>query len=157
MSFKASMISALQIGLLVVLADATIEEQRRAATAHLPLTTVFIPPADCFTDVSLLSGYGYPTSYSVGLGPGNEFSDCTPCWLGLASTSTCFPSGWSQSAVFSPGVCPDGYYAACSSINSIGTLSETVATCCPRCVAFRLAPHALANYRAAVTSAELNQ
>lgn len=122
--------------LFAVLAHTTQQELDQAngtpTTPYLALTTVFTPPSNCFTDVSLLSGYGYPTSYSVGLGPGNEFSDCSPCWLGLASTSTCFPSGWSLSATFSPGICPSGYSIACSSINSIGTLAETVATCCPR-------------------------
>ncbi|KAH8896102.1 hypothetical protein GQ53DRAFT_9200 [Thozetella sp. PMI_491] len=79
-----------------------------------------------------MSDYGYPTSFTIGLGPGNQFSNCNPCWLGLVSTSTCFPSGYSFSAVFSPGVCPQGYYTACSSVNTIGKIPETVATCCPR-------------------------
>lgn len=100
---------------------------------NFPLTTTFTPPPNCFTDVSLFSGYGYPTAYSVGLGVGNEFSACSNCWqwLGLASASTCFPPSYSFSAIFSPGVCPSGYYIACGSTNVLETVTETVATCCP--------------------------
>lgn len=128
--------SSLVLCLLAVLSCAKEQEPRQAAesptTPYLPLTTTFTPPSNCFTDVSLLSGIGYPISYSVGFGAGNEVSDCSPCWLGLATTSTCFPSGYSSSAIYSPGSCPSNYYVACSSINSIGTVTETVATCCPR-------------------------
>ncbi|KAN0073250.1 hypothetical protein V8E54_008470 [Elaphomyces granulatus] len=53
--------------------------------------------------------------------------------LGPPDTSDCFPSGWEPvtTAYFSPGVCPIAYSIACWRDNSIGTLTETTATCCP--------------------------
>jgi hypothetical protein len=127
-------INGLLIGLIPLLSLATAADQITSAT--LPLTTIFTPPPNCFTDVSLFTGYNYPTAsnspYSFGLGAGNEFSNCSPCWLGLATTSTCFPSSYSISATYSPGVCPEGYEIACSSVDSNGQAFETVATCCPR-------------------------
>jgi hypothetical protein len=99
--------------------------------AYLPLTTVFTPPPSCFTAISQYSPYGYPNSYSVNLAPGDE--GCTACWLGLPTSTNCFPSAWDVSAVYSASVCPQGYHLACSSINRINTTaSETVGTCCPR-------------------------
>jgi len=134
MNFLSPHASGLLITLLPLLSPATAADQITSAT--LPLTTIFTPPRNCFTDVSLFTGYNYPTAsnspYSVGLGAGNEFSNCSPCWLGLATTSTCFPSSYSISATYSPGVCPKGYEIACSSVDSNGQVLETVATCCPR-------------------------
>jgi hypothetical protein len=142
MGFLSPHASGLLITLLPLLSSATAADQITSAT--LPLTTIFTPPPNCFTDVSLFTGYNYPTAsnspYSVGLGAGNEFSDCSPCWLGLATTSTCFPSSYSISATYSPGVCPEGYEIACSSVDSNGQALETVATCCPRYV-FSIPPN----------------
>ncbi|KAN0079615.1 hypothetical protein V8E54_004829 [Elaphomyces granulatus] len=87
----------------------------------LALTTTFVPPPPCLTDVYLYHQTGstrpIATYYEYDLGP--------------PDTSDCFPSGWEATAYFSPGVCPLGYNIACSSHNSIGTLTETTATCCP--------------------------
>jgi hypothetical protein len=77
-----------------------------------PLTTTFTPVPSCTTNF-----YTLPIYYSIG-GP-------------LASQ--CFPSGWvSTSQYFSPGICPNGYTQACSSLSISGTDVETQATCCPR-------------------------
>ncbi|KAN0076383.1 hypothetical protein V8E54_006525 [Elaphomyces granulatus] len=84
------------------------------------LTTTFVPPSSCLTDTYLYDitpNQPYPYFYN----------------LGPPDTSNCFPSGWepTTTAYFSPGVCPLGYNIACSNYNSIGTLTETTATCCP--------------------------
>ncbi|KAN0079613.1 hypothetical protein V8E54_004827 [Elaphomyces granulatus] len=84
------------------------------------LTTTFVPPSSCLTDTYLYDINPTQTSpYFYSLGP--------------PGTSDCFPSGWESvtTAYFSPGVCPLGYSMACSNYNSIGTLTETTATCCP--------------------------
>jgi hypothetical protein len=113
--------------------DVTSTVPAVTVSGYLPLTTVFTPPAECFTDIAWYSPYGYgeTSSYNVGIGPLSG-PGCSPCWMGLPSSSSCFPPGWDVSAIYSPGKCPMGYTVACSSVNSIGTLTETVATCCPR-------------------------
>ncbi|KAE9371654.1 hypothetical protein N431DRAFT_484149 [Stipitochalara longipes BDJ] len=82
-------------------------------TTSIPLTTVFTPAPSCITDY-----------YSSGI-----------CFLGQwpdPITHACLPSGWDVSSQhFSPGICPSGYYIACSSLVSLGTYTETQATCCP--------------------------
>ncbi|KAF8860665.1 hypothetical protein BDZ45DRAFT_304603 [Acephala macrosclerotiorum] len=78
-------------------------------TSAPALTTTFTPAASCTNDFYTNTESNW---YSIG-GP-------------LASQ--CFPSGWaSTSQYFSPGICPDGYTQACSSLNG----AETRATCCP--------------------------
>jgi hypothetical protein len=93
--------------------------QAPPATRHV-LTTTFIPPTGCLSNIYLYN-IGTREPYAT-LGP-PEISDC-------------FPPGWSPdvSTGFSPGVCPSGYTAACSTAVTIEYLSETTATCCPRCV-----------------------
>jgi hypothetical protein len=83
----------------------------------LALTTTFVPSSSCLTDIYM---------YNPG---GSRFFS-----LGPPDVSDCFPSGWepATTAYFSPGVCPQGYGIACSSYNSIDTLTETIATCCPK-------------------------
>jgi hypothetical protein len=80
------------------------------------LTTTFVPPSSCLTDI-----YLYTTFY------GWHFYSLGP------PDTNCFPSGWipATTAYFSPGVCPKGYDIACLTYNSISTLTETIATCCP--------------------------
>lgn len=132
----ASLSDAIEIPNVTVAVRDSPEGVSATAGSDLPLTTTFTPPAYCFTDVSLISGSGYPGSYTGVLGIANSISvACNPCWLALPSVASCFPPGWNVLATFSPGVCPSGYYIARSSVNSIGTVSETVATCCPRLVA----------------------
>lgn len=78
----------------------------------IPLTTTFTPSPSCLSD------YYWISNAFISLGP--------------ASTSDCLPSGWQvTSQYFSPGVCPSGYMIACSTTNTIGSLTETQATCCP--------------------------
>lgn len=89
----------------------------------LALTTTFVPASSCLTDV-----YLYYTSLKSQTHPYYFYS------LGPPDTSDCFPSGWEPvtTTYFSPGVCPHGYDVACSNYNFIGTLTETIATCCPK-------------------------
>ncbi|KAK0270619.1 hypothetical protein LTS00_016901 [Friedmanniomyces endolithicus] len=80
------------------------------ATATASMTATFTPPPDCLSDVYL---YG-----------GDQL-------LG-AQTPSCFPPDWSSltTVFYSPGVCPSGYWTACSSVVTAETIIETHATCC---------------------------
>ena len=48
-------------------------------------------------------------------------------------SSSCFPSGYSAltAQYYSPARCPYGYTPACGTTNAIGTVTETIQTCCP--------------------------
>ncbi|KAI0380302.1 hypothetical protein F5Y04DRAFT_282065 [Hypomontagnella monticulosa] len=65
--------------------------------------------------------YWYPDN-------GNRFWAQGPVDLG-----TCWPTGYLGQATeyYSPGLCPSGFAPACSRINSIGSVTETIQTCCP--------------------------
>ncbi|KAJ5159783.1 uncharacterized protein N7482_006787 [Penicillium canariense] len=101
-----------------------------SAAAPLALTTTFSPPPACTTDtwyIEYVEGtYYYTTSISNSL-EGWYLSQGPTDWR------SCFPSGYEATTAFyySPGVCPSGYSIASSTIISIGTSSETRATCCP--------------------------
>jgi hypothetical protein len=47
--------------------------------------------------------------------------------------SDCFPSGYDPAPTnyYSPGACPHGYTAACSSLASVSAETETAVICCP--------------------------
>lgn len=89
-----------------------------------PLTTIFTPAAACFTEIH------YEKDQAVYLGPGIE----------------CVPQGPNPtlSSYFSPGLyCPESFTVACSTEVTIGSATETRATCCPRADGVgRLAGHA---------------
>ncbi|KAJ5676059.1 hypothetical protein N7462_008956 [Penicillium macrosclerotiorum] len=90
-----------------------------ATTFVNPLTTTFVPPAECTTDT-------YDISWS-------QSSGYTWWWasLGAEDWTTCFPSEYEPTSYFSPGICPEGYSAAGESqVTSSGEV-ETRATCCP--------------------------
>lgn len=95
---------------------------RRTAlpATNLVLTTTFTPSPRCLSDIYV---------YAISAGR----PDAT---LGPLGTSGCLPESWrpDPTARFSPGVCPSGYTVACSTAETIGDLSETTATCCPRFV-----------------------
>ncbi|KAI9043106.1 uncharacterized protein KD926_004609 [Aspergillus affinis] len=92
------------------------------------LTTTFTPAPSC------MSYYMLPYSASeFACMVGDESSPCQYLHLGPSTTSGCLPSDWSSEtdAYYSPGVCPTGYTEACSNLVSVGTVTETRATCCP--------------------------
>ena len=97
------------------------------------LTTAFQPPSSCLTDVLLYSWtsgkIAEPIASVDWVAPGQYAGFL---YFGLPGFSECLPTGWATSSYYSPGICPGGYTVACSSLNSIGTITETVATCCPR-------------------------
>jgi len=97
-----------------------------STSSPAPLTTLFVPPNSCFTDVYL---YSFTSGETPQLA---EESSNGINYLGLPGTSNCLPTGWSPSTYFSPGFCPGGYTIACSFVNSIETVTETAAICCPR-------------------------
>ncbi|KAF2120936.1 hypothetical protein BDV96DRAFT_281307 [Lophiotrema nucula] len=81
------------------------------------LTTKFSPPPQC-TDMWQIT---YDAEHTYGLLGGSGYSSCLP--PSFVPTSTFY---------YSPGLqCPEGYSTAAKSLNSIGTETETVLTCCP--------------------------
>ncbi|GFF22136.1 hypothetical protein IFM51744_00527 [Aspergillus udagawae] len=85
-------------------------------SAPLPLTTTFTPPSACLRDLWAASS---PPSHNWWMN------------LGPLNTTKCLPSGWAATNYFSPGICPSGYVIATTSKIVSGTMTETVATCCP--------------------------
>ena len=83
-----------------------------------PLTTTFVAPPSCTTSFSHL--YVIDGKGAVVAGP-------------VTANEDCFPPAYQNARYYyySPGVCPSGYTAACSTTESIGTLTQTIATCCP--------------------------
>ncbi|KAI1146188.1 hypothetical protein F4825DRAFT_441446 [Nemania diffusa] len=89
-----------------------------------PLTSEFIPAATCISQniqvVRYVSDSSQGYNYYLTAGPG---------------VSTCFPSSQfpSLGSYYSPGRCPSGYSAACTTTggNSVGNATETTVTCCP--------------------------
>lgn len=83
------------------------------------LTTTFTPPSACSSDFSRI--------YFVSSDNGWYFAQ------GPVSLGSCFPSGFGgqESEFYSPGLCPSGYSTACSRLNHIGSVTETIFTCCP--------------------------
>ncbi|KAN0104895.1 hypothetical protein V8E51_010640 [Hyaloscypha variabilis] len=94
------------------------------------LTTTFTPPTSCLTSFST-------TEWST-VATGVGFFFAGP----FLTTSGCMPPNFqfTSTAYYSPGVCPDGYTSACTSLSSIGTVSETIVTCCPTSYACNSAP-----------------
>ncbi|KAF2674728.1 hypothetical protein BT63DRAFT_449721 [Microthyrium microscopicum] len=85
----------------------------------LPLTTTFTPPASCLTRLMNAT----PLSQNNGadeLGPS-------------PSATECYPTGYRFDTIsyFSPGLCPQNYTTVSTGTNQIGSLTETVANCCP--------------------------
>jgi hypothetical protein len=78
------------------------------------LTTTFTPPASCLESFST-------TLWNL------SFYLAEP-----TTTQGCMPDNFQFSSTnfYSPGICPVGYVTACQHLNVIGTLSETVVTCC---------------------------
>ncbi|EED14671.1 conserved hypothetical protein [Talaromyces stipitatus ATCC 10500] len=89
------------------------------------LTTTFTPAVSCLTDLYLY--------HVVSGGTVWDYRQ-----LGPSPTSDCYPPNFTptSSAYYSPGVCPTLYSIACSNVVSIGTVTETRATCCPSCQTF---------------------
>ncbi|KAK4155256.1 hypothetical protein C8A00DRAFT_31968 [Chaetomidium leptoderma] len=86
-----------------------------------PLTTTFRAPSSCTTAT--------PQIYQVRSGTESSYVEgplFTP-------DSDCFPSGYDPAPTnyYSPGWCPYGYTAACSSLASVSTETETAVICCP--------------------------
>ncbi|KAK2612499.1 hypothetical protein QQS21_001437 [Conoideocrella luteorostrata] len=83
-----------------------------------PLTTTFTPRPSC-TSYDGFTRFQYQSDgFYLAQGP----------WM-----EDCFPNSFKpfRQYYYSPGICPSGYTAACSSLNSVGTSTETVRTCCP--------------------------
>lgn len=86
-----------------------------------PLTTTFTAPPSCATATGLYQIWSEADSYYYEQGP-------------LLSRTDCYPSGYdaSPSQYYSPGLCPTGYTAACSSTDVLSkSVTETAYTCCP--------------------------
>ncbi|KAN0071447.1 hypothetical protein V8E54_010043 [Elaphomyces granulatus] len=82
------------------------------------LTTTFTPPSSCVSSFS--------NTYKL--------LDNDALIVGPISPDACFPSNYKDvpNGYYSPGLfCPSGYDTACKSINTQGSSTETVITCCP--------------------------
>ncbi|KAM7209581.1 hypothetical protein V8F20_000319 [Naviculisporaceae sp. PSN 640] len=109
-------------------------------TAIGPLTTTFQAPSSCTTTT--------PQIYQVHNTQDHDTYSYVQGPL-FKSGSNCFPSGYdaSPSAYYSPGVCPQGYTAACTKTSTIRTAIpavpagdedavETAFICCPTATGF---------------------
>ena len=99
-----------------------------------PLSTTFTAPSGaCATSTGI---------HIVHCDPSNPTDGCTWWAEGplMPEGADCYPKGFSPSMApapyYSPGVCPSGYTAACTSRNTIDTLTETVYTCCPTALGY---------------------
>ncbi|KAL2135613.1 hypothetical protein VTI74DRAFT_7760 [Chaetomium olivicolor] len=90
-------------------------------TAVGPLTTTFRAPSSCTTTT--------PQLYQIWSGTASSYVE-GPLFT---SDSDCFPSGYDPAPTnyYSPGWCPYGYTAACSSLSPARTETETAVICCP--------------------------
>lgn len=86
-----------------------------STTAQNALTTTFVPPNACLSQLWAASASG---STWMNLGPVN--------------TSQCLPSGWSPSSTFSSEVCPSGWKLASNVTTKISNEPVTIGTCCPQ-------------------------
>jgi hypothetical protein len=77
-----------------------------AEGSSISLTTKFLPPAECVTDVYDVNG---------------------ALEIALMASSQCYPSGYISWLAFSPGICPFNYTTV--RVTRDGDLTE--ATCCP--------------------------
>jgi hypothetical protein len=86
-----------------------------------PLTTTFRAPSSCATTT--------PQIYQVWSGTASSYVE-GPLFT---ADPDCFPSGYDPAPTnyYSPGWCPRGYTAACSSLASVSTETETAVICCP--------------------------
>jgi hypothetical protein len=95
--------------------------------AQLALTTTFTPPASCFGTNAIIDVL---TTVCAG-----TLASCQYLVLGQApdGSKTCMPPGYTAGGdyFYSPGICPSGYTTACYSLNSVGSVTQTAATCCP--------------------------
>ncbi|PMD57916.1 uncharacterized protein K444DRAFT_533093, partial [Hyaloscypha bicolor E] len=84
------------------------------------LTTTFTPPSSCLASFQT-------TGWSQSL------TNLGFLFAGPVTTSGCMPDNFQFSSTnfYSPGICPVGYTTACHSSIPVGTLTETVVTCCP--------------------------
>ncbi|KAI2627923.1 hypothetical protein GGS26DRAFT_560464 [Hypomontagnella submonticulosa] len=85
-----------------------------------PLTTIFTPPSECASQASNV--------YWSPVGEKGKYWMQGPVDLGI-----CWPTRYlgETTEYYSPGRCPSGYKPACSRLNSIGTVTETIQTCFP--------------------------
>ncbi|KAI2638808.1 hypothetical protein GGS26DRAFT_542935 [Hypomontagnella submonticulosa] len=89
-----------------------------------PLTTTFAPASECN---SVVSGVVHTQTLDDG-----NITTYKYHTLGPSETSKCYPPGFAPTAAFySPAICPSGWSAGCSSVDVIGSLTETRAICCP--------------------------
>ncbi|KAI1381300.1 hypothetical protein F4677DRAFT_402637 [Hypoxylon crocopeplum] len=89
-----------------------------------PLTTTFTPADNC---KAVISGIVYTQTLDDGNTTTHKYHS-----LGPSATSSCYPPGFqAPSGFYSPGICPSGWVSACGSVETIGSATETRATCCP--------------------------
>ncbi|KAK4175897.1 hypothetical protein QBC36DRAFT_17249 [Triangularia setosa] len=87
-----------------------------------PLTTTFSAPSSCST--------AFSNFYEVFEGEKESSYVQGPLF---PTHKDCFPSGYDPAPTkyYSPGFCPQEYTAACSSLRTSSTVTETAIACCP--------------------------
>ncbi|RWA07065.1 hypothetical protein EKO27_g8035 [Xylaria grammica] len=90
-----------------------------------PLPTDFTIPANCASELDDI--YLFHTSLE------QDYPDPTYLLRGPLEQTLCYPGSYAASTeqYYSPARCPTGFTAPCQSVNSAGTVEETVLTCCP--------------------------
>ncbi|KAF2246746.1 hypothetical protein BU26DRAFT_521179 [Trematosphaeria pertusa] len=87
----------------------------------------FTPPPSCLATDDIWAFYADP--------PGRRYFV-----QGGPTRAECFPSGYvpTTTAFYSPGLCPSGYTAASSDVNTAGSVTETTHFCCPSAIPYHI-------------------
>ncbi|KAI0411388.1 hypothetical protein F5X98DRAFT_55493 [Xylaria grammica] len=90
-----------------------------------PLPTDFTIPANCASELDDI--YLFHTSVN------QDDPDAYYLLRGPVEQTLCYPGSYAANTeqYYSPARCPTGFTAPCQSVNSAGTVEETVLTCCP--------------------------
>ncbi|KAK3312354.1 hypothetical protein B0H66DRAFT_608623 [Apodospora peruviana] len=95
-----------------------------------PLTTTFTAPVSCASSTGI-----HIVACDGGSGKGCVWWAEGPL---VPAASDCYPRSYDPflGNYYSPGICPSGYTPACTSRNTLATLTETVYTCCPTALGY---------------------
>ncbi|KAI8627648.1 hypothetical protein F5Y19DRAFT_160819 [Xylariaceae sp. FL1651] len=86
-----------------------------------PLPTDFAIASNCANDLNDI--------YKINTSPQGYYY----LLQGPVEQTSCYPSSYTANTqqFYSPALCPTGFTSACKALNRIGTVQETILTCCP--------------------------